>query len=160
ALLLGSRLVPESRDPNPGALDTPGLLLSIAALVSFVWAVIEAPHRGWTDQLVLFAFAAAFVLGLSFVRHQLRTRNPLLDVSLCNRPPFSRASPAISSAFCALFGLIFLTPQYLQDVQTRSPINTGLVMLPLAFGLVIGSGSSHKVTRKLGTPTQVSVALT
>ena len=33
-------------------------------------------------------------------------------------------------------------------------------MLPLALGLVIGSGSSHKVTRKLATAKQVSIALT
>src|SRR5262249_41465677 len=59
-----------------------------------------------------------------------------------------------------LFGLIFLTTQYLQFVQGRSAINTGLVMLPLAFGLVIGAGSSNKVTLKLGAPRQLVVALT
>src|SRR5215475_13962988 len=73
ALLLGARLVPESRDPNPGALDTPGVLLSIAGLVSFVWAVIEAPQRGWTDPVVLSALVAALAFGLLFVRRQLRT---------------------------------------------------------------------------------------
>jgi EmrB/QacA subfamily drug resistance transporter len=160
ALLLGLRLVPESRDPDPGALDTPGVLLSIAGLVSFVWAVIEAPHRGWTDELVLAAFAAALVFGLLFVRRQLNARDPLLDVGLFKRPAFSLGSLAISSAFFALFGLIFLTTQYLQVVQGRSAINAGLVMLPLAFGLVIGSGLSDKVTRKLGTPRQVFAALT
>jgi predicted MFS family arabinose efflux permease len=125
-----------------------------------VWALIEAPERGWTDQLVLFAFAAAFVFGVLFVRRQMRTREPLLDITLFKRPAFSLGSLAISSAFFALFGLIFLTTQYLQFVQGRSAINTGVVMLPLAFGLVIGSGLSHKVTRRLGTPTQLLVALT
>ena len=42
--------------------------------------------------------------------------------------------------------------QYLQLAQGRSAIETGLIMLPLAFGLVIGSGLSHKVNLKLGTP--------
>ena len=100
ALVLGLRLVPESRDPNPGALDSRGVLLSIAGLVSFVWAVIEAPHRGWTDQLVLLAFAAASAFGVLFVRRQLRTRNPLLDVGLFKRPAFllgSSRSPPRSS---------------------------------------------------------------
>src|SRR5262249_54500286 len=89
ALALGLRLVPESRDPNPGALDTPGLLLSVVGLTSFVWAVIEAPHRGWTDGLVLVAFVAAIALGVLFVRRQVHTRDPLLDVSLFRRPAFS-----------------------------------------------------------------------
>jgi Na+/melibiose symporter-like transporter len=56
--------------------------------------------------------------------------------------------------------MIFLMTQYLQLVQGRSAIQTGLVMLPLAFGLVIGSGLSHKVNLKIGTPRQLSVALT
>src|SRR5829696_1533361 len=92
ALVLGMRLVPESRDPSPGALDTPGVLLSVAGLGVFVWAVIEAPERGWTNGLVLGAFAAALVLGVLFVRRQLRTRDPLLDVSLFKRPAFSLGS--------------------------------------------------------------------
>ena len=160
ALVLGLRLVPESRDPNPGALDTPGVVLSIAGLGSFVWAVIEAPQRGWTDRVVLAAFAASLVAGVLFVRRQRRTSDPLLDVGLFKRPAFSLGSLAISSAFFALFGLIFLMTQYLQVVQGRSTIETGLVMLPLAFGLVIGSGLSHKVNLKLGTPRQLSGALT
>jgi EmrB/QacA subfamily drug resistance transporter len=160
ALVLGLRLIPESRDPSPGTLDTPGVLLSIGGLGSFVWAVIEAPGRGWTDGLVLAAVAAAVVLGVLFVRRQLHTRDPLLDLGLFKRPAFSLGSLAISSAFFALFGLIFLTTQYLQFVQGRSAIQTGLVMLPLAFGLVIGSGLSHKVNLKLGTPRQLFGALT
>jgi EmrB/QacA subfamily drug resistance transporter len=160
ALALGLRLVPESRDPNPGALDTPGVLLSVAGLSSLVWAVIEAPHRGWTDQLVLGAFAGALVLGVLFVRRQLRADDPLLDVTLFKRPAFSLGSLAISSAFFALFGLIFLMTQFLQVVQGRSAIEAGLVMLPLAFGLVIGSGLSNKVTLRLGTPAQLFAALT
>ena len=160
ALVLGMRLVPESRDPEPGALDTPGVLMSIAGLGAFVWAVIEAPARGWADGLVLGAFAAALVLGVLFVRRQTRTRDPLLDVSLFKRPAFSLGSLAISSAFFALFGTIFLMTQYLQVVQGRSAIETGLVMLPLAFGLVIGSGLSHKVNERLGTATQLFGAMT
>jgi EmrB/QacA subfamily drug resistance transporter len=155
ALLLGLRLVPESRDPHPGELDRPGVLLSIAGLVSFVWAVIEAPSRGWTDGLVLGAFVAALVLGVLFVRRQLTTGDPLLDISLFKRPAFSIGSLAVSATFFALFGMIFLMTQYLQLVQGRSAIETGLVLLPLAFGLVLGSGLSHKINLKLGTPRQL-----
>ena len=48
--------VPESRDPNPGRFDVPGALLSIGALVALVYAVIEAPERGWLDPDILGAF--------------------------------------------------------------------------------------------------------
>jgi EmrB/QacA subfamily drug resistance transporter len=159
ALVLGMRLVPESRDPSPGALDAPGVLLSVAGLGLFVWAVIEAPARGWTNGLVVGAFAVALFLGALFVRRQLRTRDPLLDLTLFRRPAFSLGSLAISAAFFALFGMIFLMTQYLQLAQGRSAIETGLIMLPLAFGLMIGAGVSHKINLKLGTPTQLFGAM-
>src|SRR3954452_10359273 len=49
ALIAGRWLVPESKDPAAPRLVLPGFALSIAGLTSLVWAVIEAPSRGWTD---------------------------------------------------------------------------------------------------------------
>src|SRR5918911_413610 len=68
AFLAGLRLVPESRDPEPGAFDLVGAGLSIAALVALVYPIIEAPEWGWTDTRVLGCFAAAAVLGVAFAR--------------------------------------------------------------------------------------------
>ena len=59
ALVAGFVLVPESRDPKPGAFDLRGATLSIATLVTLVYGIIEASPRGWTDPLVLGCFAAA-----------------------------------------------------------------------------------------------------
>ena len=59
ALAAGQRLVPESRDPEPGRFDLVGAGLSVATLVTLVYAIIEATPRGWSDPLVLAGFAAA-----------------------------------------------------------------------------------------------------
>ena len=45
AFVAGMRVVPDSRDPNPGRFDVPGALLSIGALVALIYAVIEAPEK-------------------------------------------------------------------------------------------------------------------
>ncbi|HEX8647998.1 MAG TPA: MFS transporter [Thermoleophilaceae bacterium] len=160
ALGLGAVLVPESRDPGPGRLDVPGVLLSIAALGTLVWAVIEAPARGWGDGLVLAGFAAAVVLGALFVRRQRRAENPLLDLDLFRRPAFSIGSLAISTGFFALFGMLFLVAQYLQFVQGKSALETGVQMLPIAAGLVLGSGLSHRINVRVGAPRQIAAGLT
>ncbi len=62
ALLLGIRYVPESRDPRPGSFDLLGAALSTAGFSVLVFAIIEAPERGWTSGLILGSLAASMVL--------------------------------------------------------------------------------------------------
>ena len=107
AMLLGIRLVPEGRDPEPGAFDLPGALLSAAALISFVWAVIEAPSRGWDDPLVWVFLGVAVLLAAGFVVWERRVASPMLDLSFFRNPRFSVGSLAISTIFFSLMAAIF-----------------------------------------------------
>ena len=159
AILAGVALVPESRDPRPGRFDLVGAGLSIAALVSLVYGVIEAPERGWTNPLILSSFAAAAVLIAAFVRWELHTPEPMLNLSFFRNPRFSVGSAAISIAFFSLFGSIFALTQYLQDAKGYSALQAGAAMVPLAFGLVIGAGSSIKLVARLGTTRVVTAGL-
>ena len=73
ALAAGRWLVPDSKDPAAPRLDLPGFALSIAGLTTLVWAIIEAPSRGWTSPTILAAFGvSAAVLG-AFLAWELRT---------------------------------------------------------------------------------------
>src|ERR687894_466524 len=80
ALIAGFRLVPESRDPRPGAFDLRGAALSVATLVTLVYGIIEAGPRGWTDPLVLGCFAMAAVLGVAFVLWERAVTAPMLPL--------------------------------------------------------------------------------
>jgi EmrB/QacA subfamily drug resistance transporter len=159
ALLLGLRLVPDSRDPKPGSFDVLGAVVSTAALASLVYAIIEAPAKGWADPLVLGAFAAAVVLGSGFVLWELRTANPMLNLSFFRNPRFSVGSFAIGIAFFSLFGSIFGVTQYLQLAHGYSALQAGAAMVPLAAGLMIGAGSSAKLAGKFGTANVVALGL-
>ena len=53
ALLAIGLLLPESKDPRPRGADLAGGALSTLGLISLVYAVIEAPGRGWTAPVVL-----------------------------------------------------------------------------------------------------------
>ena len=77
ALVAGLRLVPESRDPAPGAFDLQGAALSVLMLVTLVYGIIEATPRGWTDPVVLGCFGAAAVLALAFVAWERRVPAPM-----------------------------------------------------------------------------------
>ena len=159
ALAAGRVLVPESRDPKPDRVDLPGAALSTLGLTALLWAVIEAPDRGWTDGPILGAFAAAaVVLGL-FVAWELRTPTPMLDVRLFRNARFSAASGAIGLAFFGLFGTLFFTTQYLQSVHGFSPLEAGVWSLPIAAGLAMGGPLSARIGARVGAKFLVSGGL-
>ena len=159
ALPLVRALVPESSDPASPPLDLPGFALSTAGLVALVWAIIEAPDRGWTDPGVLASFAAAVLALGAFARWQLRSPHPMLDVRLFRNPRFSASSLAISLAFFALFGMMFFITQYLQLILGYSAFDAGLRTLPIAAGLVLAGPASAKLAERLGTKVVVAAGL-
>jgi EmrB/QacA subfamily drug resistance transporter len=159
ALAASFWLVPESRDPEPGSFDLVGAALSIATLGSLVYGVIEAPDRGWTSPLILSCFAVAALLAAVFVRWELRTSSPMLNLGYFRNPRFSFGSMAIAFAFFGLFGAIFAMTQFLQDARGYSALEAGAAMVPLAFGLVMGAGSSVKVVARVGTTRVVTIGL-
>jgi len=140
ALLAQRPLVPESSDPSAPRLDVPGFALSTGGLVALVWAIIEAPSRGWTDPRIVGAIAAAFALIAAFVAWERHTPEPMLDVRLFRNRRFSAASGAITLSFFAMFGAIFFLTQYLQMVLGNSAFEAGLRVLPVAFGISVAIG--------------------
>jgi len=152
-------VVPESRDPEASRLDPVGAGLSIAGLSTMVWAIIEAPDRGWTDGLILAAFVVAAMLLAAFARWELRTRSPMLDVRLFRVGAFSGASGAIALAFFALFGTIFFLTQYLQEVLDYTALEAGVRTLPVAGGLIVGGPLSARIAEKVGARFVVAAGL-
>jgi predicted MFS family arabinose efflux permease len=84
----------------------------------------------------------------------------MLDIALFRNPRFSASSAAISLAFFALFGVIFLLTQYLQEVRGYSALEAGLRTIPVAAGLVFGGPLSAKFTERLGIRVVVPAGLT
>jgi EmrB/QacA subfamily drug resistance transporter len=160
ALLAGHWLVPESKDPAAPRLDIPGFAMSISGLTTLVWAIIEAPSKGWTNPTILAAFAAAVAILGAFMAWELRTREPMLDIRLFANPRFSGASAAITLTFFAMFGSIFFLTQYLQGVLGYTALEAGVRVTPIAVGLILGGPISAKLAAKLGTKVVVAAGLT
>lgn len=159
ALVAGLFLVPRSRDPVPPRIDPAGAVLSIATLVALVFAIIEAPSRGWLDPLVLASFGLSLVLGAIFFRQELRSDHPMLNLDFFRNPRFSAGAGAITMAFFAMFGVIFILTQYLQFVQGYSALQAGVRIAPFALGMMAGAANSHRLVRRFGTNKVVSGGL-
>ena len=103
-----------------------------------VYTIIEAP-RGWSSAPTLVGFARGAGGSIGFALWERRQRDPLIDVTLFTNLRFSAASGAVTVAFFALFGFIFLITQFMQQLQGFGPLGTGVRILPVALSIAVGS---------------------
>jgi EmrB/QacA subfamily drug resistance transporter len=158
-LVLGYLLVPESKDPEHAALDPVGAVLSIIALGSILWAVIEAPTKGWGSGPILGMLAFGLVVLGGFFAWELHSKHPMLDLRFFENPRFSSASAAITLVFLSLFGTLFLLTQYLQAVLGYSTVEAGAVLLPQAAMLMVFAPLSSKWVERWGNKRVVAFGL-
>lgn len=151
--------VPESRDPGVPPLDRPGLVISVAALGTVTWTIIEAPEQGWTSAATVIGFVAAAALLLVFVAVERRAAHPMMDLRLFRDRRFSAACGAVTIAFFALFGFIFLITQFFQFVRDYTALETGLRILPVATSIAVASIAGGQLAPRLGTRAVVTTGL-
>ncbi len=159
ALILGIIFVPTSRDPNQSRLDPIGAVLSFVGLGTLLFGIIEGPAKGWTEPLVLGAFALALAAIGGFIAWELHTDSPMLDLSVFKNPRFSAASGTITIVFFALMGSLFLMTQYWQLVHGYTPLQAGVRLLPYAATMMIVAPMSARVVERLGTKRVVLIGL-
>ena len=158
-LVLGYALIPESRDPSHGKLDPVGALLSIVALGSLLWSIIEAPSRGWGSSPIVAGFVIGALLLAGFFTWELRSSHPMLDMRFFKNPRFSAASGAITLVFLSLFGTLFLLTQLLQSVLGYSTVKAGAVLLPQAAVIMTFAPLSNVWVQRLGNKIVVTAGL-
>ena len=141
AFIGAMHLVPDSRDPNANRLDPIGAALSIAAISTLVYAIIQAPGRGWTSTASLLNFGAGLVIAAVFVGWEMRRDEPMLDIRLFRNRSFSAGSITLAMLFFAMAGTVFLQAQYLQFVLDYTPLAAGFALVPAAIGMLVGTGA-------------------
>ncbi|MEU1198395.1 MFS transporter [Streptomyces sp. NPDC005813] len=152
-------LLPETRDPSSPKVDTVSTALTAAGLSILIYAIIEAPHRGWGDPLVLGLLGAALVLVALLVLRERRSVRPMLDLSLLTQRGFLLNTLAATLVMFVLSGLMFVLPQYLQAVLGHDAFGTGVRMLPMMGGLLIASRAAGPVLARFGPRAVISAGL-
>ena len=152
-------IVPRSRLADRAPLDRTGLGLSVVALGSLVFTIIEAPDHGWLAPRTLAGFLLTAVAAVLFVRWERSRSDPMLDVRLFTNLRFSAASASVTVASFSLFGFIFLITQYFQQLRDYSPLSTGLRVLPVAFSIAISSVLGSRLLVRIGNKAVVAGGL-
>ena len=152
-LVLGPALIPESRDPNPGRVDVPSIVLSLLVMVPVVYGIkILATHGPAAEPLAAIGFG--LLMGYVFIRRQRHLLSggtaqsspaqnsghtgtaPLLDISLFGNRVFSTAIIANVLALFSFNGFILFLAQHLQLLEGQSPSESGVAMVPALIATV------------------------
>jgi EmrB/QacA subfamily drug resistance transporter len=129
-LWICARKVPESRGRVGRQIDVRGASLVTLGLAGVVYALIEAPSRGWSAGEVWMA-AAMGVLGLLlFVREEARSAGPMLPLTLFHERNFAGANVLTLLLYAALGGSLFFLPLNLIQVQGYGATEAGAALLP------------------------------
>lgn len=151
-------LVAQNRNPDL-SLDPLGALWAVVGLTGLVLGIIEAPQRGWTDTLTVAALAAGVVGFVGFVIHELRTREPSLDVRLFRSRGLASGSLLVSLQFFASLGLFVLAPQYLQVVRDYSPLQAAAALLVIPAGVGAGTALTPRLLASAGAKVSATAGL-
>ena len=157
-LLIGPRVIPESRDPDPGPFDILSSALSMAAILPLVYGMKIVAERGWAT-VVAPSLVIGLVAGWAFVRRQRVLPVPMIDLSLFAVPKFRVAITGNLLTCVGFAGSTFFVTQYLQLVLGLSPTRAALQLLPAATAGVISTMSAPAMTRRFGTFAVITTGL-
>ncbi len=160
AFLLAIKLLPRVPRRGEHKLDLLGAILLPSGIALFLWGLAEVGAQGTlTAATPLTALLVGLALVASFVTHALRSANPLLDVRLFARRRFAAAAATNLTLGVALFGVALLLPLYFQLIRGRSPLETGLLLIPQGLGAAIAISIAGTLTDKLGARRVVPVGI-
>jgi EmrB/QacA subfamily drug resistance transporter len=160
AMTLALLMVPNSRDERGNPMDPIGATLSVAALGSILYAIIEGPSAGWTSNEVAGLGALGLVLTMMFVWWERRTEYPMLPIEFFRDKGFTLGLIAISLAFFVMFSFMFTQMLHFQLVRGHSSFQAALRFLPLPLGLMPAAANSDRLCARFGSNNVVAVGLT
>ena len=161
AVIAVAVLLPESRSADRPGIDIAGVILSSAGLAGLTFGFIKAGQDGWNDAVALATIAAGAVVLVVLVAWERwltgrdRTGSggslrggairPLIELRLFRSAGFTWGTILATLVSFAMFGIFFAMPQYFQEVRGADAMGSGLRLLPMIGGMVIGMIGSTRL---------------
>jgi EmrB/QacA subfamily drug resistance transporter len=131
-LVMAYLIIPAGEDRRDGRrpFDLPGALLLSTSLAALLVPITQVDRLGWDDEFVRLSLALAALTFGGFIRRELVTPSPMLDLGLFRAPTFAIAIGLRAVMGMGYYFAIFLLPLFTQDVLGWPPTLAGLVLIP------------------------------
>jgi DHA2 family multidrug resistance protein-like MFS transporter len=154
-------LVPASRAPERPGLDLVGVAASSTGLVMVTYGVIQAGRNGWGNPGGLSWLIAGMLVVVGFAAWERRLGRradgqPLVDLGLFGSASFTWGVILAAMGILAMIGVLFTMPQYFQGVLGTTAMGSGLRLLPLIGGLVVGAVPADRIAARIGAKVTVA----
>lgn len=161
-LLAVAAFVPAARSAERRGLDPLGVLASSSGLALLIYGFIEAGRYGWGDGGVLTAMAAGGLVLAAFVAWEAWLGRPpggqpLVNLRLFRSPSFTWGAILSGVASFALFGALFVGPQYFQAILGTDAMGAGLRLIPMVAALAVGAGLADRIAARAGAKLTVTL---
>jgi EmrB/QacA subfamily drug resistance transporter len=149
--LLVLRLDTRPADRRRTTFDIPGLVLFIMFVSPVILALEQVQRMDMrTLPLALGLLAFGIFSLVLLIWQEQRNTSPLLPPRLFKQPSIWRSDGLAACHGAALVSLITFLPIYLRAVRGATPAEIGLLLLPLTFGIGIGSMITGQLVTKTG----------
>lgn len=145
AMMVGTRMVDESRSAAPRRGDWPGGVAVVVGLASLTFGLLEANTRGWDDRVTLIALGVAAAALIAFVIIESVVAQPMMPLSMFANPGFAGAQVATFSISASMFAVFVYATIYLQGVLGLSAIDAGLIYLPGTALMLVVAGLTDRL---------------
>src|SRR2546421_4172108 len=151
AFLATFRLVPESKDEHAHhGYDIAGAVTVTGGLMTLVYAIVKAETDGWGSTTTIGLFVAALALLVGFVFIELRSKEPLVRLSLFRTRSLLTANLTMFLVATGMFAMVFFITLFLQRVLGYHPLKAGLSVLPFTGGIMVSAGLASSFAPRIG----------
>lgn len=137
AAILVIRFIPKYNLSNKDSFDFSGLIAVIILSLSILVAFSEGTVWGWMSYKTISLIIVGIISLIIFVRRELKTSSPALNIRLFKFTKYTFSIIAISIVTMALYAGTLLTPLYLQNSQHLSALDTGLILFPPSLAMAL-----------------------
>jgi EmrB/QacA subfamily drug resistance transporter len=138
------------RHERPHRLDVAGAVLMMAATVALLLALTWGGTRyAWTSAQILALLCASALLWILFALRLLTAREPFLPLTVLTNPVVAIGTASVSFVFGTMIGLSIYVPLYFEVALGLSASASGLALIPLMGGTVVGSTAAGQAMSRL-----------
>jgi EmrB/QacA subfamily drug resistance transporter len=143
-LAVGASVLSETQRRR-GRFDIAGAVTSTLGMTGVVLGLVEAGSSGWKAPITMVSLVGGLALLGLFARVEMTATEPILPLRILADRTRLSANVARGLGYAGLYGMIFFLTQFLQDIQGRSSLITGIGFLPAPTSVFVFSQLTSRV---------------